>query len=105
MCLRVAACMHARPFLMRLVSGAICCGPCGREYNAFVASVAGEVGALRDTQAAAIAQQMALDEESLQRLKAEKADAKVGMPLKPPKEKKREWFSIGKPQENRKKTP
>jgi hypothetical protein len=39
--------------------------------------VAGEVEALRATQAKAIAQQMALDEESLERLKAEKADAKV----------------------------
>ena len=36
-----------------------------REYNAFAASVADEVEALRATQATAIAQQMALDEESL----------------------------------------
>ena len=48
-----------------------------REYNAFAASVAKEVEALRATQATAIAKQMELDEESLQRLKAEKADGKV----------------------------
>lgn len=48
-----------------------------REYNSFVASVAGEVEALRKVQAVAVAEQMALDEASLQRLEAEKAKGKV----------------------------
>lgn len=48
-----------------------------REYNSFVASVAGEVEALRKVQAVAVAEQMALDEASLQRLEAEKAKSKV----------------------------
>ena len=48
-----------------------------REYNAFTASVADEVAKLRATQAEAVAHQMALDEESLTRLKAEKDSGKV----------------------------
>ncbi|KAK9905055.1 hypothetical protein WJX75_008745 [Coccomyxa subellipsoidea] len=48
-----------------------------KEYNSFVASVAGEVEALRKVQAVAVAEQMALDEASLQRLEAEKAKSKV----------------------------
>jgi hypothetical protein len=56
-----------------------------REYNDFVASVAGEVAALKEVQAAAIAEQMALDEASLERLKAEEAKAKV----------RRSWQPLG----------
>ncbi len=52
-----------------------------REYNSFVASVAGEVEALRMVQAVAVAEQMALDEASLQRLEAEKAKGKVQWPF------------------------
>lgn len=51
-----------------------------REYNEFVASVAGEVAELRKVQAVASAEQMALDEASLQRLKAEEAKNKVPIP-------------------------
>ena len=49
----------------------------GREYNALVDSTADEVAKLKATQQAAMAQQMKLDEESLQRLAAEKEAAKV----------------------------
>ncbi len=52
----------------------------GREYNALVDSTADEVAELKATQQAAMAKQMKLDEESLQRLAAEEEAAKVPRP-------------------------
>ena len=54
--------------------------PCCRLYNDFVDSVAIQTQSLRETQAVATADQQRLDEESLQRLKAEDAKAKVQPP-------------------------
>ena len=51
--------------------------PCGREYNALVDRTADEVAKLKAAQQTAMAKQMKLDEESLQRLAAEKEAAKV----------------------------
>lgn len=51
--------------------------PCRREYNALVDSTADEVAKLKAAQQTAMAKQMKLDEESLQRLAAEKEAAKV----------------------------
>ena len=50
---------------------------CRREYNALVKSTAGEVAELKAVQQKAMAEQMKLDEASLQRLEAEKEAAKV----------------------------
>ena len=49
-----------------------------REYNALVEGTAGEVAKLKEVQQTAMAEQMKLDEASLQRLHAEQAAAKVG---------------------------
>ncbi len=52
---------------------------CRREYNALVKSTAGEVAELKAVQQKAMAEQMKLDEASLQRLEAEKEAAKVSL--------------------------
>ena len=52
------------------------CSAC-REYNAFVESVAEETKRWRQRQAAAMAEQLQLDEESLQRLQAASRHVKV----------------------------
>ena len=52
-----------------------------REYNDLVESVAGEVEEMSHTQERCVAEQMRLDEESLQRIKEQEAKQKVNQPI------------------------
>ena len=51
--------------------------PACREYNALVASVSGEVAAMKKVQAESMAVQMELDKDSLERLKEAEQAKKV----------------------------
>ena len=69
-------CVKALKALLPVRGGPEFCSAC-REYNAFVGSVAEETKRWRQRQAAAMAEQLQLDEESLQRLQAASRHVKV----------------------------
>ncbi len=60
--------------------GVTCCIVC-REYNDFAASVSEESDKMKAVQKVAVAKQVKLDEESLQRLKEAEASDKVSFDL------------------------